>query len=446
MADLLRDRLEASLDATDTLAPELGGGTRPGEFVARQEPVGRDVRRERSGGLRAPRRRRSVTRAGALRIAHLVAGVLLALLAGCDASLGSGPDGRGLPFCPDPAMCPDLRAPVQTVPARVAGTVAFAAISAGVDHTCAIATAGDAYCWGTLGGSESTTGVQRIPARVPGQPGGFTGVSAGSDFTCGVSGGRALCWGRVPAADGTRVLWSASPVPLPGALAARTVVAGGVGTGSGYHGCLLTPTGAAHCWGDNQFGQLGAGASASEQRATLTPVAGGLSFTTLAAGEAFTCGLVGDGAAWCWGRRSGPSPQPEGGALRFSALAAGGERACALARDGRAFCSGPGGSSAFSSDPGLAPVPTELRFTHVAVGPTHACALTAQGAAYCWGSNALGALGTGTRDDSVVPVAVLGGHAFTAVSVGRDHTCALNAAGAAYCWGNPGSGALGIGP
>jgi|GEM_PF-3175940 hypothetical protein len=444
MTDLLRDRLERSLGATHTHGRELGGGTGSREFVARQEPLGRDVRRERSGGAAVPRRRRSATRADARRIAHCVAGALLVLLAGCDTSLGSGPGGRDFPFCPDPATCPDLRVPVQTVPARVAGAVAFAAISAGAYHTCAIAVGGDAYCWGTLGDAEGTNRVQRTPARVPGQPGGFTGVSAGSNVTCGVSGGRALCWGRVPAADGSRVLWSASPVPLPGALAARTVVAGGVGTGSGYHGCLLTPTGAAHCWGDNQFGQLGVGASAPEQRATLTPVVGGLSFTTLAAGEAFTCGLVGDGAAWCWGRRSGPSPQPEGGALRFSALAAGGERACALAGDGRAFCWGGGGSGAFSSEPGW--VQTELRFTQVAVGPTHACALTGQGAAYCWGSNALGTLGTGTRDDSVVPVAVLGGHTFTAISVGRSHTCALSAAGAAYCWGEPAAGGVGIGP
>jgi alpha-tubulin suppressor-like RCC1 family protein len=91
-------------------------------------------------------------------------------------------------------------------------------------------------------------------------------------------------------------------------------------------------------------------------------------------------------------------------------------------------------------------VQTELRFTQVAVGPTHACALTGQGAAYCWGSNALGTLGTGTRDDSVVPVAVLGGHTFTAISVGRSHTCALSAAGAAYCWGEPAAGGVGIGP
>jgi alpha-tubulin suppressor-like RCC1 family protein len=65
----------------------------------------------------------------------------------------------------------------------------------------------------------------------------------------------------------------------------------------------LTADGSAYCWGNNQFGQLGDSTVVS--RSDPTPVAGGLKFTSIAAGVAHTCGKTTDGSVACWGSNLG---------------------------------------------------------------------------------------------------------------------------------------------
>lgn len=81
----------------------------------------------------------------------------------------------------------------------------------------------------------------------------------------------------------------------------------------------------------------------------------------------------------------------------------------------------------------------------VDTGGEHVCALSTTGAAYCWGMNNDGQLGNGTTTNSLVPVAVSGGHTFVALSSGGRLTCAIDNSDAAWCWGNGSFGALGDG-
>src|SRR5437870_4667396 len=63
----------------------------------------------------------------------------------------------------------------------------------------------------------------------------------------------------------------------------------------------LTTSGAAYCWGDeSNVGLLGDGKTTGGS-VVPTPVAGGLTFTTLSAGPSETCGVTTSGAAYCWG-------------------------------------------------------------------------------------------------------------------------------------------------
>ena len=68
-------------------------------------------------------------------------------------------------------------------------------ISAGANHTCAVAD-GVAYCWGDdnrgkLGHSEANT----VPNAVSGGHTDWTAISAGNEHTCGIAGGTLYCWG-----------------------------------------------------------------------------------------------------------------------------------------------------------------------------------------------------------------------------------------------------------
>ncbi|TXD33233.1 serine/threonine protein kinase, partial [Lujinxingia vulgaris] len=69
-------------------------------------------------------------------------------------------------------------------------------ISAGTDHTCAIAD-GVAYCWGDenrgkLGHSSSNT----VPNAVSGGHNDWTDIAAGNEHTCGIAAGTLFCWGH----------------------------------------------------------------------------------------------------------------------------------------------------------------------------------------------------------------------------------------------------------
>jgi alpha-tubulin suppressor-like RCC1 family protein len=49
-----------------------------------------------------------------------------------------------------------------------------------------------------------------------------------------------------------------------------------------------------------------------------------------------------------------------------------------------------------------------LFFNQVSAGGAHSCGKTSQGRTYCWGGNSAGQLGTGTTENSPVPVPVAG--------------------------------------
>jgi alpha-tubulin suppressor-like RCC1 family protein len=65
------------------------------------------------------------------------------------------------------------------------------------------------------------------------------------------------------------------------------------------HSCAITDAGGVECWGDNQFGQLGTGDTASS---TTPRVVSGISGALeLASGNGHTCVLIHGGSVKCWG-------------------------------------------------------------------------------------------------------------------------------------------------
>jgi hypothetical protein len=90
---------------------------------------------------------------------------------------------------------------VVFTPQPVAGGHTFINISAGLEHTCAVDTDFQAWCWGSraLGNPVMTSDVP-VPVNGTHQ---FSQVSAGTNQTCGTTaGGAAYCWGRGDMGDG----------------------------------------------------------------------------------------------------------------------------------------------------------------------------------------------------------------------------------------------------
>ena len=224
----------------------------------------------------------------------------------------------------------------SSVPVAVPGGLSFSALVVGGSHTCGLTDSGAAYCWGFNGfgelGDGSTTG-SATPVAVSGGL-VFSALALGHGYsvaphTCGLTGsGAAYCWGaneEGQLGDGSTTN-SATPVAVSGGLSFTALAAGG-----GYT-CGLTASGAAYCWGSNDTGQLGIFPVTIRSSSTPIAVSGGLSFRAIAAGTFHTCGLTGSGAAYCWGfddygqlgdgsTSGGAIPAAVSGGLTFGAFA-----------------------------------------------------------------------------------------------------------------------------
>ncbi len=249
---------------------------------------------------------------------------------------------------PGPEQCPASQSACAATPVPVVGGCSFAAMSAGHGHTCAITSAGAAWCWGfQLAGElgNGVAGTQSSPVAVVGGV-SFAQVSAGYYHTCGVTAaGAAHCWGLNRAGqlgDGSTTDRT-TPVPVSGGVSFTAVSAGA------DHTCGVTSAGAAWCWGFNGNGELGDGSTTD--RLAPVPVTGGVSFAAVSAGTAHTCGVTSAGAAHCWGYNgqgqlgdrtdtTGPSPVPVAGGLSFASLSAGAFHSCGMTGGGAIYCSG----------------------------------------------------------------------------------------------------------
>ena len=293
--------------------------------------------------------------------------------------------------------------------------VTFASVNGGYVHTCGVSASGAAYCWGDnvfgqLGDGAATSPWYRpSPAPVAGGL-RFTTLSAGVWHTCGVTtDGAAYCWGDNffgQLGDGTTA-GRTTPVAVAGGLRFAAVTAGS------FHTCGLTTSGTAYCWGDNQNGQLGDGTT--DRRAAPVPVVGGLRFSTISAGHGHTCGVIAGGVAVCWGDNS----------------------------------SGQLGGTVVADQGTYRPFPGRVVGVHgfvtVSAGNVHTCGVTVRGAAYCWGYNVWGQLGDGTTTQRSIPVRVAGHQRFAVVDAGSYFSCGVATGGAAYCWGQNLDGELGDG-
>jgi alpha-tubulin suppressor-like RCC1 family protein len=255
------------------------------------------------------------------------------------------------------------------------------------------------------------------------------------------------------------------PVTVAASLAQTTLAAGL------FHTCGLDATGAAYCWGNNGYGQLGNSTTIGSVTANPTPeaVVGGVTFASLTAGFNHTCGLTPTGAAYCWGANyagqlgnttnSGvlngpdgkhPTPLPVDGNLTFSVLEAGNDFTCGLTPQGVMYCWGNNSlgqlgttTNNITSLPNPTPTPVNGNLTFVAVGAgsSHTCGVATGGIVYCWGNNDNGQLGNanGIGEGNLpqpTPTAVQGVPPLASLAAGGHFTCGLTSAGAAWCWGD----------
>jgi alpha-tubulin suppressor-like RCC1 family protein len=244
----------------------------------------------------------------------------------------------------------------------------------------------------------------------------------------------------------------------------------------------LTVGGQVFCWGANDRGQLGSGATVDSH--TPIAVTGVANAVAIAAGNKFACALIVNGTLRCWGDNSA-GQLGDGGAEAFSptpifvpslsvavALTAGANHACVLAPSGRVFCWGANsrgqmGNNSIQPAPFVVLVQGITDAVSISAGAFFTCAARAGGTASCWGSNDSGELSSIDSADHLTPTAVgtsrfcifcPGGKAFVsltgvvAITTGtstslptKQQACALLVTGVIDCWGDNSQGEVGDG-
>jgi alpha-tubulin suppressor-like RCC1 family protein len=306
----------------------------------------------------------------------------------------------------------------RLVPTPVVGLTGPAiAVAAAQEYSCALIQGGSIQCWGRnndgqLGDGttdDSTTAVSVIVLAGP-----ATAVSATGNTTCAlITGGTMQCWGdndfgEMGTGNTTNSLTPVSVIGLAGTVTA-------IATGQN-HTCALIEGGGIQCWGLNFSGRLGDGTTTNRSSPVSVVDLSGAAVAVVAS-NGHTCALITGGTVQCWGRNS----------------------------DGQL-----GDGTTTDRTTPVTVVDSEgdplTRATAIAASPTQTCAVMDDGGIRCWGDNGNGELGNGTTDDSTTPVPVtgLGGTALF-VDGGFVSTCAFLEGGSIQCWGSNFDGTLGTG-
>ena len=243
----------------------------------------------------------------------------------------------------------------------------------------------------------------------------FTAIDAGDLHACGITGAEYLrCWGQntfgQSGQSGTGNVTSPNVVNKAGAVGFQVTK---IGLGGNSSCAVEKTTGAAYCWGQNNYGQLGNGNTTnSSVPALVSELSSGVS--AIDVGHSFACALKTDSTVWCWGRNN------------FGQL-------------GRGSAGSP--SLVNSSTP--VQVTGITTATQIKVGPQHACAVLSSGALQCWGQNGsslgLGTLGAASASSPVVPYNISAGSDFSnlsQVAFGEDNGCFLGTDGKVFCSGS----------
>ena len=359
--------------------------------------------------------------------------------------------------------------------------------SASFYHSCAIALNGRAYCWGSgnsgkLGNGSTASSRVPVAVNISGVLAGKTikQISAGENHTCAIaSDNRAYCWGSNKNGQLGNGSTADSRVPvavnMSGALAGKTIKQMSTGYSST---CAIASDNRAYCWGSNKNGQLGNGSTADSRVPVAVNTSGvlvGKTIKEVTTGGFHTCALDTSSKMYCWGLNSSgrlgggltsilsnvPVAVNMSGALAgktIKQMSTGYSSTCAIASDNRAYCWGSNkngqlgnGSTADSRVPVAVNMSGALAgktIKQILAGGDHGCVVASDDKMYCWGLNNNGELGNNSSVNSSVPVAVnadgvLAGKTIRQMSAGFSSTCAVDSGYGIYCWGYNSNGQLG---
>jgi len=327
-----------------------------------------------------------------------------------------------------------ILAALASIPANASFAVT-PAVSAGANHSVALASNGTVFAWGDNERGQLGDGTRfrrHIPVQVPGLR-KVAMIAAGRTHTLALrNDGTVRAWGENAhgqLGDGTTTLRT-SPVQVE----IENVIA--IDTHD-THNLALLQDGTVYAWGDNGRGQLGNGTWISHSSVPVQ-VEDLQDVTAIAAGWGHSLALTSDGTVWAWGlgvpNRNAPVQVQD--LDNVIAIAAGGTTGAAIRADGTVW-------TWDVANPTPEQVPGLSGVVDIAVGAEHVLARRVDDTLFAWGRNIFGQLGNGTLKDSDAPVQLPEFYGVTAIAA-HDHNLAVRD-GVVFAWGNNIHGQLGNG-
>ncbi|HVQ88493.1 MAG TPA: chromosome condensation regulator RCC1 [Actinomycetes bacterium] len=259
------------------------------------------------------------------------------------------------------------------LPTQVNGlTSGVKSVSVGEYHACALLTSGKVKCWGDNSdgavGVGTSGDVYKSP-KVVDNIKQATQVSAGYYYSCATVNGHAKCWGYN--GDGElgdkSVQDKYSPVQVFGLTSGVKQVIAGY-----YTTCALLKGGKLKCWGYNYYGEVGTGVSGNEYHRPVQVVGMTSGVSAVDTDYYFTCAAQ-NGHAKCWGddqynQLGDGATDPRDVPRQVSGLTSGVTdvdisfyTGCALLKSGAEKCWGWNGEGEVGIDSGNDQIPTPKR-------------------------------------------------------------------------------------
>lgn len=309
----------------------------------------------------------------------------------------------------------------SSTPTPIAELAGVVSLTSGTNHVCAVKNSGTVWCWGSNVFGQLGTGTNALSAGTPILVDGLVdvaAVSAGVDHTCALKqDGTAWCWGfNMYAQLGIGSTNGYIPTEVKNPTQVSSIKEVIELSAHGMYTCAIQKNQAVWCWGDNvvsskDYSQADVGGS--------TPVAIGTLVDVVSL--AGTCAIKEDGGVWCWNGSpislesaldgatywDNAVPQSIPGLENILALTS--ARLFALKKDGTVWCwecedvyafGGQGKGASLTQIDGLTSA------THIAANGNHACTMLQTGEILCWGDNSYGQLGDGTTEPKSVPTFV----------------------------------------
>ncbi|MCP4757652.1 MAG: hypothetical protein GY866_42890, partial [Proteobacteria bacterium] len=184
-------------------------------------------------------------------------------------------------------------------------------IGSGLDFSCALMANGTVRCWGNGANGRlgnGSTDSQSTPVVVSGIS-TATQLTVGSAHACALMADRTIkCWGEGSASSDGTTMGNGTDLDTNSTPVAVSDISNAIQVSAGKsHTCALLNDNTMKCWGNGNMGQLGNTALNSEELSPVVVDVNGDEIDNavhIATGEEFTCTVLSDGTAKCWGEGS----------------------------------------------------------------------------------------------------------------------------------------------